>query len=309
MNNRNPPQPISLTDLSDFLKEDSSFAFEMRVREIFSSKDLRFEHGGTYPDPHTGVPRQFDLQADLNCRLWKSPLRLFLAIECKSLSEYAPMLVYRCPRSVYEAGHQLIATTCGDRDKILRALKVDPPNFGLQSQTGPFPSICTLGVSPRASRYPSDEAVGKAIDIVGKDGNGKFRAGDKEVYGRWTQALQSVSSMLEKVNGEFYEGNPFVLNWFLPILVVPDDRLFVVDFADDGSQLGDPKNISRTPFFVDYTPPGVSFKGPAFKFSHLEIVTYSALKNFVSCITGNDMQHFLDREVNERGCHEALSWF
>ena len=69
MNNRNPPQPISLTDLSDFLKEDSSFAFEMRVREIFSSKDLRFEHGGTYPDPHTGVPRQFDLQADLNCRL------------------------------------------------------------------------------------------------------------------------------------------------------------------------------------------------------------------------------------------------
>jgi hypothetical protein len=163
MNNRNPPQSISLTDLSEYLMEDSSFAFEMRVREIFASKDLRFKHGGTYADPHTGLPRQFDLQTEFHCRLWKSPLSLYLAVECKSLSEYAPMLVYRSPRSVEEAGHQLIATTCGDRNKILRALKVDPPNYSLQSQTGPFPSICTLDVSPRASRYPSDEAVGKAV--------------------------------------------------------------------------------------------------------------------------------------------------
>ena len=115
MNSRNQPQPISTQDLTDYLREDSSFAFEMRVREIFASKDLRIEHGGTYADPHSGLPRQFDLQADLNCRLWKSPLKLFLAAECKSLSEFAPMLVYRSLRSVDEAGHQLIATTCKQR--------------------------------------------------------------------------------------------------------------------------------------------------------------------------------------------------
>lgn len=223
MNNRTQPQPVTLQDLKDYLKEDSSFSFEMRVRKIFASKDFRFEHGGTYIDPHTGLPRQFDLQVDLNCSLWRTPLRIFLAIECKCLSEFAPMLVYRSPRSVYDAGHRLIATTCGDRDKVVRELDVDTPNFGLPSRTGPFPKICTLDLDPRMSIYPPDEPVGKAIDIVGKDENGKFRAGDKEVYGRWSQALQSISSMLDKVKGDFYERKSFAINWFLPILVIPDD--------------------------------------------------------------------------------------
>lgn len=307
--NGNKSQPISPEDLSSYLKEDSSFAFEMRVRELFASGRFRFEHGGTYADPHTGVPRQFDLQVDLNLRLWRTPLRLFLAIECKSLSAFSPMLVYRSKRSAYEAGHQLIVTTCGDRDRIFRELEVNIPDFGCTRQTGPYPSICKLNLSPSKSMYPSGEPVGKAIDVVSKDGSGKFRAGDKDVYCRWTQALQSVASMFGKLKGDFCDVKPFIIHWFLPILVIPDDRLFVVDFDDNGTQLGDPKPIDRTSFFVDYALPETSFDGSAFKIRHLEIFTYTALKDFITSVTGDCGRDILEQHINEWCCHKEMSLF
>ncbi|QDV14129.1 hypothetical protein CA51_40230 [Rosistilla oblonga] len=84
--------------------------------------------------------------------------------------------------------------------------------------------------------YSSGEFVGKSAECITKDRNGNIRGGDKEIYPRWTQALQSATAMLPEVVNGYSDEKAIVINWIVPILVVPDDRLFVVDFDDSGVQ-------------------------------------------------------------------------
>ena len=308
-NEKNAPKPITQADLSQFVQEESSFAFEMKVRELFAAKRFRYRHGGTYDDPHTGLPRQFDVTVDLNLSGAYIPFRLRMAIECKCLSEFAPMLVYRSPRSAYEAGHHVIARTCGDRDAVEGYMQhhANPPKFS--GGTGPFPECCTLELPASRCMYSSGEFVGKSIECVSKDRVGNFKGGDKEIYGRWSQALQSASALLPNVTGDFYGNEKFVINWIIPILVVPDDRLYVVDFDDAGTQRGDPALTGRTSFFVDYKPTTISIDGPEFRFGHLEIMTFSALKNFVERATGEDSRIFVEEHISDQVCMNELSHF
>ncbi|WP_145122853.1 hypothetical protein [Rosistilla oblonga] len=78
--------------------------------------------------------------------------------------------------------------------------------------------------------------MGKSAECITKDRNGNIRGGDKEIYPRWTQALQSATAMLPEVVNGYSDEKAIVINWIVPILVVPDDRLFVVDFDDSGVQ-------------------------------------------------------------------------
>jgi hypothetical protein len=302
--------PITCSDLLEFLKVDSSFAFEMKVRELFESRRLRYHHGGTYDDPHTGLPRQYDFRVDLNCSMLKVRTRVFLAIECKALSEFAPMLVYRSARSAFEAGHQVIAQTCGDREKILGLLKHQMRIFSSDERVGEFPTICTLEIEASRSLYRSGDFVGKSVDVVSRDGSGtRFKSGDAEVYGRWTQALQSAASLLGEFNGEYIGDQNVEFTWIVPVLVVPDHRLFVVDYDNSGVRSCDPKEIDRTAFYVDYKPPGFECDGPPFKFGHFEIMTYAGLKDFIENITGVDSPRYLDMQLGEQACFKALLRF
>lgn len=301
--------PISTEDLLDYLNTESSFGFEMRVRELFATRRLRYEHGGTYDDPHTGLPRQFDLQVDLNTRLGEIPIRVLLAIECKSLSEFAPMLVYRANRTVYETGLNIVAHTCGDRRTITEVLSRHSPAHLFFDSKGEFPRICTLSLEGAGTFYPPGEFVGKSVDVVSRDGNGRFRSGDSEVYGRWTQALQSAASLLKNLSCENEGQQKVRLTWVVPILVVPDRRLYVVDFEDDGTQGIAPTTVERTAFFVDFRPPSFESSGMPFKFRHLEIMTYSGIKTFTEQITDTDSRDFLREQLNERICYQALARF
>lgn len=305
--------PICPSDLVDFLKEDSSFAFEMKVRELFATPRCRYWHSGTYNDPHTGLPRQFDLRVELNYQTSFLPIRFAMAIECKCLSEFAPMLVYRSPRSAYESGHQLMAMTCGDRHAILTSIDPQLSRYEIfpirnSDRTYPFPSLCVIDIQPNSSAYRSHgEYVGKAIDIISRDGSRRFKSGDKDVYARWTQALQSASDMLPFGAGTFYDDKRPVIHLVLPILVVPDERLFVVDFDNFGIQQGDPSRAESTSFFVDYRPPNRNIEGPEFKFGHLEIMTYSALKSFVKCSVGSSDPAIFETFISKRDCLEQLA--
>lgn len=290
-----------------FLETDSSFAFEMQVRELFAAKRLRYRHGGTYDDPIERKPRQFDLTADLNLADAYLPVRLRMAIECKCLSEFAPMLVYRSPRSAYEAGHCVIARTCGDRNAVHDAIQYQQPMPRLSNESGAFPKACTLELQPSRSMYSSGEPVGKSAECITKDRNGNIKGGDKEIYPRWTQALQSASAMLPDIVNGYSDEKSIVIHWIVPILVVPDDRLYVVDFNDSGAQTRAPTSVDRTSFFVDYTPSGISIAGPEFRFGHLEIMTYSHLKSFVDRATHEDKRFFVEDHLSEHECFSQLS--
>lgn len=281
----------------------------MQVRELFASRRLRYRHGGTYDDPIEGKPRQFDLTADLNLADAYVPVRLRLAIECKCLSEYAPMLIYRSPRSVYEAGHCVIARTRGDRAAIEGYLENHASIPRLSSQSGPFPEACVLDLAPSRCMYPSGEFVGKSAECISKDGGGKLRGGDKEIYPRWTQALQSASAMLPDVVTGFFGDKKFVVNWIIPILVVPDERLYVVDFDDSGAQTGPPSQVEQTSFFVDYKPATIDLPQPEFRFGHLEIMTFSFLRSFIEHATHEDFRLFVEDHLDGQECLSKLASF
>jgi len=249
------------------------------------------------------------LTVDMNLSNAYLPVRLRMAIECKCLSEYAPMLVYRSPRSAYEAGHCVIARTSGDRNAVQNAIQSEQPMPFLSSETGPFPKACTFDLQPSRCMYSSGEFVGKSAECITNDGNGKIKGGDKEIYPRWTQALQSASAMLPEVVNGFTDEKKIVINWVIPILVVPDNRLFVVDFDDSGAQTKPPTPTDRTSFFVDYKPTDISIPGPEFRFGHLEIMTFSHLKSFVGKATHEDVRFFVEDQINEHECFSQLSRF
>jgi hypothetical protein len=54
---------IGVKAIDRWLKESSDFAFELWVQTLVASLGFECRHGGTYTDPVTKKPRQFDLRA------------------------------------------------------------------------------------------------------------------------------------------------------------------------------------------------------------------------------------------------------
>ncbi len=54
---------VTDTDLVGYLAEVSSFSFEMDCLEFLSGTGFKCDRGGTYWDPVTNKPRQFDFRA------------------------------------------------------------------------------------------------------------------------------------------------------------------------------------------------------------------------------------------------------
>ena len=290
MTKRKPePRPIDHHDLSLFLEQDSSFAFEMQIRELFAGRrKIRHHHGGTYDDPIEGKPRQFDLTADLIFPNAYFPLRVRMAIECKCLSEFAPMLVYRSPRTSQECSHHLIARTCGDRKRIQKWVQENAKVPQLSCDNGSFPEACVINIPPGQSMYRRSGPVGKSVECVNRDCNGKLHGGDREIYPRWTQSLQSAAVLASDTITRYHGDREVIVHWILPILVVPDDRLFAVDFDDAGSIVAPPHPVDQTTFFVDYRPKLTGLTGPEFRLGHLEVMSRSSIERFLDCLLCDD---------------------
>ncbi len=111
------------------------------------------------------------------------------------------------------------------------------------------------------------------------------------------------------MKGTFYEDKRPVSHWIFPILVVPDERLFVVDFDNSGKQLRGPSSALSTSYFVDYKQllHSRSVEVREFKFGHLEIMTYSALKSFVKSAVGLSDPAIFETFINQRDCLEQLA--
>ena len=54
--------PIGESDLIEFLESSSDFAFEQEIFKTLIDLDFKAQHSGTYSDPNTGLPREFDIR-------------------------------------------------------------------------------------------------------------------------------------------------------------------------------------------------------------------------------------------------------
>lgn len=268
--------PVDAVHIAACLDASDDFAFEMRVLHVVSQMKLgvvtaQVEHGGTYIDPVTQSPRQFDIRLKFSKPRDHSERDCFLrlAVECKQLHQNAPLVISRSKRTKKESFHSSIRSRAGSMGPIFQVSKSDSS----------------------LSLYESGLPVGRSMTLVKADQQGV--AGDSEVYSRWAQALASVDELIwEGVEDGSSPAVPVAHSTVLPCLVVPDDRLWTVDYDKFGNR-SDPQKSNNCEYYVG--KPSIFPKQPErFVISHLHVLTVSGFAKLLAEIAEEDFwsSHF-----------------
>lgn len=258
--------PITSNDLQEYINAQDDFALELFVYSKAKELGFTVSHGGTYVDPITSKPRQYDVRASKVI----GDKRIDFAIECKSLKPSYPLLVSCIPRTLAESFHQIVYSyKRSESSKLLNQLE---------------PSAKTIMINDINHLYPIGKPVGKSTVQVGRAGGSDFVVGDADVYDKWTQALGSASELIQlSVNHYKDAPNNFMLTIVLPILVVANDTLWVADYSEDGLIKGVPQKMDSAELYVDrnyWERMGVSYA-----VSHLHFFTRSGIDAFFTKIS------------------------
>ena len=277
--------PITPSDIQTLVLKEDDFGHEMRVGKIIRDvPNIRVEHGGTYTDPVSGKPRQFDFR----CAVLKESAELHLAVECKNLDSSAPIVMCGANRQNNEAVHDLIES---------RLNSVSP---GKQKHV-----IFVDGMSSTTFRASQDDAfyspksfVGKSILRIKPNPNRSQLASapfvsdsDADIYDKWSQALSSSVELAELACGAAGRHHvPKFYTAILPVVVVPDDSLWTVYYEDSGVLLKQPQPASTCELFVgreitvtrDWMP-------HQFTFSHIHFFTLAGFRVFLTSLTSDDV--------------------
>jgi len=272
--------PIGQADLIEFLDASSDFAFEIGVIKTLSGLGFVCEHGGTYIDAATKKPRQFDIRAT---RTFDNHI-IRLAVECKNLREHFPLLISCLPRTVDESFHDVAVSV--DRNQMSLLPKTGKSGVYYRAME-PYAKMVRLRDSD--SIYKSSEFVGKASDQIGRDSSDAIVANDSDVYGKWSQAIASAEDLTVRACYDGDRGDrPAYFSFVLPILVVPNGRLWQTHFDNDGNRILDPQQVDRVPFFVNRSYlAGDAMQGTHYRISHLEFVTQTGLQSLVMGFADN----------------------
>lgn len=255
-------KPIEAADLSEYLESADDFQFELEVFRCCLQGGLPAEHGGTYQDPVTKKDRQFDIRM-----LIKNRRRLVkLAIECKNLKTNFPLLVSRIPRRPEENFHMLIFSS---RITGVRSFRVSGP----------------------ATVFEAGKLVGKSTAQVGRTPStkknipGDLVTSDAEVYEKWTQALGSAFDLVYSSRGDYVTEGDAAVTVIFPVLVIPDETLWTVDYSADGQQLSAPKRSHECEVFL-----GKNFDAGSLNYttSHLLIFTKTKFDSYLNRLATNE---------------------
>lgn len=265
-------QTVTQQDLAEYLATQDDFALELYIYRLARELGLQASHGGTYTDPLTGKPRQYDVRASANI----GNHLIALAIECKSLRVSYPLLISRVPRAERESFHAVIDSR-----------EAPPGSLGIREPLAPDCEVLILDAGQ--SLYTVGEPVGKSTAQVGRNERGELISADAEVFDKWSQALSSAGELIEYAE-DAYERHGFrhFYTCVLPILVVSDDVLWIADYSEDGVLLGDPQQVGEATIFVDrYHSAPAGFRGFRFRcpMSHLHVFTRSAVRGFLEQVS------------------------
>lgn len=261
---------IETAKMIEYLEKSSEFAFELKCLELLNSISFECQHGGSYTDPLTNKPRQFDIRAEKSAK----KLRIHCAIECKNIAPHFPLLVICVPRVQKESFHELILSY--------------HPNTENQPYSGFLESLknCdTKRINHPHTIYAVGDPVGKSCAQVGEDVKGSIVAKDNEVFEKWSQALSSAYDLVEAATEKGEETNDACLSFILPLLVVPDGTLWMVNYKPDGNRNGDPFQTERCSFYIGQNYSAGFLQQTDLIISHLEFVTFSGLHNLLKSLS------------------------
>jgi hypothetical protein len=269
---------ITQADLIEFLNDQSDFAFEIEILHTLSGCGFSCEHSGTYDDPVTQKPREFDIRAT------KGYVRCFLrlAVECKNLRQNYPVLISCMPRRRDEAFHEIICSV------NLETHALQPPRM---------PRIAAMEPKSRSVRlthertiYREGDPVGKSCDQVGRTLSDDITSGDSGIYDKWAQALSSTSDLIADACRDGEERTKDVaLSLVIPVVVVPNGRLWRTQYDAVGKRTIDPEQTDRCSYYVGrHYSCGSPAAGHEVVISHLEFVTADGLPKLVDSLCGDD---------------------
>lgn len=261
---------IETKDVASYISSGSTFSFELKTLKVLSDNNYVCDHAGTYVDPITKKYRQFDIRAH---REFSSGLRIALAVECKNISKESPLLAHCVPRRENETYHSLIkGDFVAGIDGVQNRL---PTEVTLRKFSGAN-SIYSRGrdVCKSLSQIWEEREGQSPARVIGKDG---------ELHEKWNQALSSCDDLIES-EVRYYEGAKNVSYGdraiVMPVLVVPDETLWVTFFTEDGTWSKEIANVKRVSFYVDretYIKKERHPKRESYFISHLEVVTFSEI--------------------------------
>jgi hypothetical protein len=248
--------PITAEDLSLYL-ETSDFQLEIDVFRSLLAHGAIVSHGGTYTDPVTKKDRQYDIRAEIHHGIGRAKF----AVECKNLKPNYPLLISRVPRMSDESYHHVIM----GRSNAL------PKDGG---------DIFTA----RGHIFRSREPVGKTASQVGKapqegkqPGN-QIISSDSETYDKWAQAIASSHDLVRQSGHSSIGDAPMNVTVVLPVLVVPDNTLWVADYSAEGALVSSPRQINECSLFLGKL---VAVGEIRCTLSHLLIFTKSGLDAYL----------------------------
>jgi hypothetical protein len=212
------------------------FGHELRVGAILAHVNIPqeelqnirihpFSHGGTYTDPVTRKPRQFDYR----CRITRDVTKnIFLAVECKNLHPSSPLVISGRERLDQEAYHEFIS-------------------FGTDG------TLWVMKVEGNLWLYKPGEFVGKSplrVKTTGKNGGdlpaGPIAVTDEDIYEGWAQAVASSYDLVSKAIS-LQPSKSFVM----PLVVVPDGLLWSMCYNFDGTISRKPELVEQCDYFVE----------------------------------------------------------
>ena len=251
-----PTAPLSQADLAQFITQEANFAFEMKALASIRDAGFQAEHAATYKDPVSGKLRAFDIRA----RFSGDVRSLRFAVECKNLRSHSPLVVHATRRTQQESTHDVVARY----------------RLGHQAYQDTM---------PRDGIYPKGEAVGRQTDQPLKDVNGDFKSNDSDTYDKWSQAVSGCQDLVhEMVNAHL--GEPEVCA-IVPMLVVPDDVLWEVQYDERGNVITPVRRVDRSTLILRQHWSTPTYFGPLhYGMSHIEVVTLSALAPRMAALSG-----------------------
>jgi hypothetical protein len=223
------------------------------------------QHGGTYKDPVTGKPRQFDYR----CRISKKRAEeqwskyILMALECKNVDADSPVIICGRQRTSDESFHHIIEIS--EKPSIKR-------------------------VSGARSIYVPNEFVGKSIVRIKTNSSGKLsasREGESEIYDKWSQALTSSHDIASgSMHGRVYiKLPPYCWAFVMPVVVLPDGALWKANYNQDGRLARDPTPVNQCTFYVEHK----LLVGMDLVQTHIHFVTLKGLSDL--------LQEFLTSEA------------
>src|ERR1700752_707052 len=260
--------PVSQVDIEEYLADYADFSFELRVLKELTDLKLKVQHGGTYDDPITGKSREFDIRALM---YGDEALRIALSVECKNIQPNFPLVLHCLKRKEEESYNELIVTHIVSEDSPI--YREDTASIRLKNQT----------------LYFKDQYVAKTADQVGRARDNTIVATDGGVFEKISQAINAAKDLISDASSlNATREDRYTL--VCPVLVVPDSMLWQVKYSDDGARVGPPEPVNQVSYFIGrewYIGP-LTF---SYSLSHLEILTFSEIKNFV----GKYLLSYLER--------------